>query len=601
MKFQLTFGNKIRLTFIGVVLVLALFTSIYFPMEEKKLLVRSYNEKIESLSETISLGVTIGLKNGDITATQRAFEFAKSKPGIRLIALISGNEIVVSYPQGITSVDEFLKADSLVAGMSMVKTDSFDGKIIVAGSKGEINSSVAEARFAAIVFSLLFLLVGLIIAVLFSKSMARPITQLNVAAKEVSEGNLNVSLVVKSKDEIGCLAVSFNHMIEKIKETLNDLAKEKNSVETKVEDAVKESEKQKEYLTESVDKMVHEMNKFSDGDLTVRLTAEKDDEIGKLYNGFNNAVQNIKDMIIATSEAVKATANASNEISSSTEEMASGSQELSSQTTEVASAVEQMASTILQTTKNASSAAEFSQRAAQSAINGGQVVKQTVEGMNCIAQVVGNAASIVKELGKSSNQIGEIIQVIDDIADQTNLLALNAAIEAARAGEQGRGFAVVADEVRKLAERTTKATKEIATMIKKIQKDTGNAVESIESGTREVETGKELAKKAISALDEIIGSTNETIDVVNQVAAASEEQSSAAEQISKSIEGISSVTHESAARIQQIAKASEDLSNLTTNLQNLVNKFQIDADATFLRRIENKNRVLNSFSEISYA
>jgi methyl-accepting chemotaxis protein len=196
--------------------------------------------------------------------------------------------------------------------------------------------------------------------------------------------------------------------------------------------------------------------------------------------------------------------------------------------------------------------------------------------MNRIAEVVGNAASTVRELGNSSNQIGEIIQVIDDIADQTNLLALNAAIEAARAGEQGRGFAVVADEVRKLAERTTKATKEIAAMIKRIQEDTGNAVQSIESGTKEVETGKDLAKKAIEALDEIIGSTNSTIDAVNQVAAASEEQSSAAEQISKSIEGISSVTQESAAGTQQIARAAEDLNKLTYNLQELISRFTIN-------------------------
>ena len=159
-----------------------------------------------------------------------------------------------------------------------------------------------------------------------------------------------------------------------------------------------------------------------------------------------------------------------------------------------------------------------------------------------ISEVVKQSAETVQALGKSSDQIGEIVQVIDDIADQTNLLALNAAIEAARAGEQGRGFAVVADEVRKLAERTTKATKEIATMIKQIQKDTNDAVESMQQGTAEVEVGKKLAEKAGSSLQEIIHGAEQVVDIVTQVAAASEEQSSAAEQISKNIESTHIVT-----------------------------------------------------------
>jgi len=157
---------------------------------------------------------------------------------------------------------------------------------------------------------------------------------------------------------------------------------------------------------------------------------------------------------------------------------------------------------------------------------------------------------------------------------------LNAAIEAARAGEQGRGFAVVADEVRKLAERTTKATKEIADMIKKIQSETIGAVSSMEEGTKEVDSGIKLADKAGSSLNEIVTTSQKVMDMVTQIAAASEEQSSASEQISKNVEAISSVTSESAQGTQQIARAAEDLNRLTENLQQLVGKFNLSTDGT---------------------
>ncbi|MDP3150690.1 MAG: methyl-accepting chemotaxis protein [Ignavibacteria bacterium] len=335
------------------------------------------------------------------------------------------------------------------------------------------------------------------------------------------------------------------------------------------------------YLARGTNALLVEMDKFADGDLTVEVVPEKEnDDIGKLFHGFNKSVQNIKDIVQNVIAAVEATASASAEISSSSEEMAAGAQEQSSQTTEIAGAVEEMTKTILETSQNSSKSAEAAKSAGVTAKEGGRVVEQTIEGMNRIAEVVKKSAETVHALGRGSDQIGEIVQVINDIADQTNLLALNAAIEAARAGEQGKGFAVVADEVRKLAERTTKATKEIAVMIKQIQKDTGGAVESMNKGTEEVEKGKALADKAGQSLKEIILGVEQVVDMSTQVAAASEEQSSAAEQISKNIEAISSVTNESASGIQQIARAAEDLNRLTVNLQELASRFKIDGSSS---------------------
>jgi methyl-accepting chemotaxis protein len=332
-------------------------------------------------------------------------------------------------------------------------------------------------------------------------------------------------------------------------------------------------------ITKPIDALVSVAKRVAAGDLTVAAEKNSHDEIGDLIDSFNIMVQGLRQTVGQLLESSSAVASASAEISSSTEQMAAGAREQTNQAGEVASSVEEMTRTIVENSKNASNTADTARQAKQAAEQGGSVVIETVEGMRRIASVVNKSAITVKALGKSSDQIGEIISVIDDIANQTNLLALNAAIEAARAGEQGRGFAVVADEVRKLADRTTKATKEISVMIKTIQSETAGAVVSMEEGTRQVEEGIQLADKAGASLREIVEVSQTVTEMVTQIAAANEQQSSASEQISRNVEVISNVTQETATGTQQISRAAEDLNRLTENLQNLVSQFKLGNEA----------------------
>jgi methyl-accepting chemotaxis protein len=335
-------------------------------------------------------------------------------------------------------------------------------------------------------------------------------------------------------------------------------------------------------LGESLNRTVQEVNtvlaEMAGGDMTTRISTEYKGDFSNIKDSINQLGAALESALNEVAEVVSATASAANQISSSSEEMAAGAQEQTSQAGEVATAVEEMSQTILENSKNAAATAETAKQSKLTAEAGGKVVQETVRGMERIAKVVRTSAETVKALGKSSDEIGEITGVIDDIADQTNLLALNAAIEAARAGEQGRGFAVVADEVRKLAERTTKATKEIAGMIKQIQKETAGAVGSMEEGTHEVDTGIALVDEAGSSLREIVDTSQRVTDMVMQIASASAEQSTAAEQISKNVEAISAVTAQTAMGTQQVAKAAEDLNRLTTQLNELVGRFRLGDD-----------------------
>ncbi len=515
------------------------------------------------------------------------------------------------------------------AEMNIIK-DIIDMKNRDASAKSDANTALAKTATTTM---LIIMGVGIFLAValgfFISRIISNPLKNLAHIADKLALGEVNVSVEAKTKDELGDLERSFALMIDNTKTNAaaaDKIAQGDTSVEIKAKSEkdvlsnsmIKVVESIRSVIAEAVmlsqagiegqlstrgnaakfqggyKDIVEGFNSVLDavilpiqdgarvlevmatGDLTVRVTKEYKGQHQNIKNSINKMGESIGAVISDVAEAVAAAASASTQISSSTEEMAAGAQEQSSQANEVAAAVEQMTTTILQSSKHASSTAQTAKSAGTYAREGGKVVKDTISGMGKIDEVVNSAAVTVRELGKSSDQIGEIVQVIDEIADQTNLLALNAAIEAARAGEQGRGFAVVADEVRKLAERTTKATKEIAGMIKKIQVDTSGAVESIGRGTEEVAKGRELATRAGESLEQIIKGAEEVVDLATQVASASEEQSSAAEQISKNIEAISSVTQQSAAGTQQIARAAEDLNRLTENLQSLINKFKID-------------------------
>ncbi len=317
------------------------------------------------------------------------------------------------------------------------------------------------------------------------------------------------------------------------------------------------------------------IGRIAAGDLTVRVPERGTSETGMLASAVNRMADDMNGVLGALAQASSHLASASAELVAQAEQMACGAEKVSAQTQAVATASEEMAATAHDIATNCTLAADSSRTANERAVAGADVIRRTVDGMNRIADKVHLSSVSVANLGARSEQIGHIVSTIEDIADQTNLLALNAAIEAARAGEQGRGFAVVADEVRALAERTSKATREITGMIRSIQQETGGAVKAMEDGVAEVVAGTDGALQSSDALQEIVQQIEVMTTQVNQIAVASEQQNATTVEITNNIQQVTMVIETSSRGSEETAAAAKTLSKLAEELQNLVGHFKL--------------------------
>lgn len=330
-------------------------------------------------------------------------------------------------------------------------------------------------------------------------------------------------------------------------------------------------------LIQASDAMAH-------GDLTRRVGLTSKDELGTIGHSFDAMAESFSTIISKIALTVADVTYSAAQVHSNSEDMAKGADNVASQAGAVATAGEEMAATSGDIARNCQMAADGARLVSDEAMKGSSIIQSSIQVMGHISERVSATAATVDTLGQRSDQIGQIIGTIEDIADQTNLLALNAAIEAARAGEQGRGFAVVADEVRALAERTTKATREIGEMIKAIQNETKQAVSAMKEGVSEVELGTQEAGKSGEAMNTILEQINNLSMQVNQIATAAEEQTATTSEISNNILQITEVSNQTSTSAHNSATEGNKLNMLADSLTTVLAGLTIDESLSLCLR-----------------
>jgi len=329
-------------------------------------------------------------------------------------------------------------------------------------------------------------------------------------------------------------------------------------------------------ITTPLKTVVERTKAIANGDLSgAPLTANGNDELTELADAVNHMNNSLQNMVQQVSGSTAQLSSAAEEMSTVTLQTSRGIQEQQSQTDQLATAMNEMAATVQEVAKHAVEAANSASAANDESAKGRQVVNDAVNTMDALANAIGQAAEAIHRVEADSDRIGAVLDVIRGIAEQTNLLALNAAIEAARAGEQGRGFAVVADEVRTLAGRTQESTQEIQQMIESLQAGSKDAVQLMEQSREQTQSGVKQTAKAGDALGTIADEVERINDMNTQIASAAEEQGAVAEEINRNVVTISQVATESAQGADQTARASEELASLASELQQMVARFKI--------------------------
>ena len=419
----------------------------------------------------------------------------------------------------------------------------------------EVREPIQRMSLTMLTVATIAIATVIIAGFVLASSLTRQTNSITNMLGQIGMGNFAARADVLSEDELGTVAISLNAMCD------NTLS----LIQTRDE---------RDQIQFAVQRLKEEVAIIASGDLTQEAEVT-DDLTGGIAESINDMINQLRTIIGNIHEAATQVTTSATDIRKTTDEVSQGADQQSSQIVTTSLSIEQMARSIQQVSEHTEQSANVANKARENAVQGTQAVRNTIQGMERIRDQVQENSKRIKRLGESSQEVGEIVQLIGDIADRTSILALNASIQAAMAGDAGRGFAVVAEEVERLAERANQSTKQIESLIKAIQGETSEAITAMEECTKEVVSGSKLATEAGQALDVIDVVSKDLADLMRSVTEATRQQAVGAAELTKSMSGISQVTRKTATETKLAADSVGNLAELADALQQSVTAFRL--------------------------
>jgi twitching motility protein PilJ len=425
---------------------------------------------------------------------------------------------------------------------------------------GETRSAVTVAAEKSARMQMTLLVVAVIagggVATILTSQIARQARSIMDTCNQINKADYTARVEVVSKDELGAMGTALNTVLD---HTLTLML---------------QSQQERDSMQASIMKLLEEVTDVAEGDLTLEAEVTED-ATGVIADSFNYMIQQLRGVVARVQETTLQVSASANEVQSTAEHLAQGSTVQATQIVESSAAIDEMTESIQQVSEHAALSATVAEQALANARQGTAAVQNTIQGMSRIRAQVQETAKRIKRLGERSQEIGAIVQLIGDIAERTSILALNASIQAARAGEAGRAFVVVAEEVERLAERASNATRQIASLVNTIQSETHEAVIAMEGSTCEVVQGSQLADQAGQALSEIESVSERLADLIQSISHASKQQARSSESLSKAMSEIAAVTQRTAAGTKQATGSINHLAGLADELRHSVSTFKL--------------------------